>query len=337
MKSGLNRNLSWLAAVSFLATGAAAQDVPGQCRGMDMLAEMSISDPALHKSVIEQAAKLENTAALLWKIETKSGAVSYLFGTMHLTDSRITTLPDKLTQTITSSKTVALEVADLSDAALGAALGGAAELVAYTDGQTLDKILTSGEFKKVQSVVAKSGLPGEAANVFKPWLISTLIAMSDCERQQIDAGIPVLDMRIGAVAKAADIPVVSLETIEQQLQAMASVPETEQVQMLKAGLAYLDRTPDMLETLLQLYLKRQMGAAMPFQIALAGKTGVPASAFDGFQRKLLVERNLKMRDNMKPLLDKGGAFVAVGALHLPGKTGLVSLLNDAGYTVTPAE
>ncbi|MCX7826465.1 MAG: hypothetical protein N2689_13030, partial [Verrucomicrobiae bacterium] len=44
------------------------------------------------------------------------------------------------------------------------------------------------------------------------------------------------------------------------------------------GLAYLDRRNDMLETMLQLYLKRQMGAAMPFQIALAKKAGVDVTA-----------------------------------------------------------
>jgi uncharacterized protein YbaP (TraB family) len=27
----------------------------------------------------------------------------------------------------------------------------------------------------------------------------------------------------------------------------------------------------------------------------------------------------------------------VGALHLPGETGLVKLLREAGYTVTPVE
>ncbi len=44
-----------------------------------------------------------------------------------------------------------------------------------------------------------------------------------------------------------------------------------------------------------------------------------------------------MCDGALPHLDKGGAFIAVGALHLPGKTGLVSLLREAGYTLTAIE
>ena len=42
-----------------------------------------------------------------------------------------------------------------------------------------------------------------------------------------------------------------------------------------------------------------------------------------------------MRDKALGYLAEGGnAFIAVGGLHLPGKQGLVTLLREAGYTVT---
>ena len=311
--------------------------VATECRGADMLAELATIDPDSHKRIFEKAAQLENSEALLWRIEKTGAAPSYLFGTIHLSDSRVTTISPKVIEALYSSKTLALEVADLSDAALGAAMATSASLLVYADGQTLEQKLQKAEFDSVQSVVEKAGIPGDVAKLLKPWLVNTLLAISDCERRQIDAGAPVVDMRLAEHAKSKSIPVVGLETIEQQLAALASVPDDEQLQMLKVGLKYADRTSDMLETLLQLYLKRQMGAAMPFQIALAEISGFPASAFDGFQKSLLVERNIGMAKKAAPLIDKGNAFVAVGALHLPGKTGLVALLRDAGYTVAPAE
>ena len=44
-----------------------------------------------------------------------------------------------------------------------------------------------------------------------------------------------------------------------------------------------------------------------------------------------------MRDAALPLLAKGNVFIGVGALHLPGRDGLVQLLRDKGYTVTAVE
>jgi uncharacterized protein len=41
-----------------------------------------------------------------------------------------------------------------------------------------------------------------------------------------------------------------------------------------------------------------------------------------------------MAERIAPLLKGGGAFIAVGALHLPGKTGLIERLRAEGYTVT---
>ena len=45
-------------------------------------------------------------------------------------------------------------------------------------------------------------------------------------------------------------------------------------------------------------------------------------------------RNRVMADRMAARLNRGGAFIAVGALHLPGERGLLSLLSQRGYTVT---
>jgi len=41
-----------------------------------------------------------------------------------------------------------------------------------------------------------------------------------------------------------------------------------------------------------------------------------------------------MIDRMQPYLLKGDAFIAVGALHLPGDDGIIENLNQQGYTIT---
>lgn len=302
-----------------------------------MLAELATTDPDIYANVMQARQASSNADAVLWKVESPNRQTSHLFGTIHLSDPRVSVLSDNVKAALGKSASLAVEVADLSDSAMGAAMADAAQSLMYSDGKSLADKLSGPEIAQVEAIVGKSGMPIESAHLLRPWLVNMLLSVSECERRQMAAGATVLDMRLAEEAQKQAIPIVGLESISQQLTALSAMPEDQQLLMLKSGLKYADRTDDMMETLVQLYLKRQMGAAIPFQLALAAKTGVPPSAFDGFQKALLFDRNERMRDTMKPLLDKGRAFIAVGALHLSGEKGLVALLRLAGYTVTPIE
>ncbi|MBK3844175.1 TraB/GumN family protein [Paraburkholderia aspalathi] len=52
-----------------------------------------------------------------------------------------------------------------------------------------------------------------------------------------------------------------------------------------------------------------------------------------FYNVMVGERNAAWMQTLPPLLDAGGAFVLVGASHLPGRDGLIALLRQRGYTV----
>ncbi len=309
----------------------------GQCGGKDMLAEIARAEPEVHQRITEEAKATSNTEALLWRVEKEGRPPSYLFGTIHLTDKRVATFSPKVKAALGEAKAVALEVADLSPTAMAGAMMQAPKLVMFTDGRRLDGMLTPEEFEKVKATLATSGMPVEVAPLFRPWIVYMILSVSSCERKKVESGDSVLDMRVAETARARGIPIVGLETVEEQLNAMASVPDDQQIQMLKATLKFADRSDDLMETVVQFYLNRNMGAAWPFQILLARKAGIDPAPLAVFQEKLIVTRNTRMRDGVLPLIDKGGAFVAVGALHLPGDHGLVKLVRDAGYTVTPVE
>jgi uncharacterized protein YbaP (TraB family) len=314
--------------------GAAAE---AQCQGVDMLAETQSSDPELYRTIMAQAAATENSQALLWKIERNGRRPSYLFGTVHVTDERVTRLSPAVERALGEAKTVALEVSDLSEQATAAVLAKSAPLVMFTDGRRLDRLLTDAEYETVRKIIARSGMPADLAALFRPWIVTMILSVSDCERTKVQQGARVLDMKIAEIGKERGLQVVGLETIPDQLAALAAVPEPQQLEMLRASLKFAHRTNDLMETLVQLYLARKISVAVPFQLALARQVGIGDEAFAGFQEKLLVERNEKMRLAAEPLLEKGGLFIAIGALHLPGNKGLVALLREAGYSVTPVE
>ena len=99
------------------ADPADAVAVADKCRGINMLAETQAKDPETYAKIMAQAAATENSGPLLWKIERAGRPTSYLFGTVHLTDERVTKLSPAVEQALSQSKTVALEVSDISEKA----------------------------------------------------------------------------------------------------------------------------------------------------------------------------------------------------------------------------
>jgi uncharacterized protein YbaP (TraB family) len=207
----------------------------------------------------------------------------------------------------------------------------------FTDGRSLEDLLSPDEFAKVLKSAYGGGMPAQIMRLYRPWMVSLMLSASACERDRLVKGDRVLDMVIADRARANGIPVTGLETTVDQLTALASVPDDEAIGILRANIALVDESENLRETMVQLYLARRVGALWDLQIALSEKAGVPAKAYATFERVIIVERNRKMRDAALPYLEKGGAFIAVGALHLPGKAGLVEMFRAAGYTATPVE
>lgn len=337
MPRPLARTRTAVAALALsLVTAASAIAAPA-CTGVDVLAELATTDPAAHARIVSAAMATPNSEAVLWKVEKSGVAPSFVFGTAHVTDERLTTLAPKTLAALDASRRVVLEVADLSPGAMADALGSSASLLMNTAGSGLQKSLSPEEFERVKATLTKAGIPAQLAMLARPWLIHMLLSLPDCERSRVGAGLPVLDMRLADEGKKRGLPVLGLETLESQFKAMASIPEPQQLDMLRVSLKYADRTQDLMESMILMYTRRQMGAAWPLNLALADKAGVAASQFSGFESEILLKRNDTMRDRAIPLLDQGGTFIGVGALHLIGDKGLVALLRQKGYTVTAIE
>lgn len=310
------------------------------CTGRNVLDELKTSDPAAHARILAEAARTENANAILWRVEKAGTAPSYLFGTVHLTDERIHRLSPAVTAALGGARRLVLELDDLSPDAFTKQLANAPQLVGlmlYTDGRRLDRLLGGADYATVSDALSRAGVPPAAAATFRPWIVNLMLAVPECEQYRMRSGLLSLDARLAKDTEQRGIKALGLETVASQLQALSAVPEPDQVEILKATARYYHRADDLIETMIQLYLRRELGALWPLQLELAEKVGVRRDVYDSYERALLVTRNLHMRDSALPYLAEGEAFIAVGALHLPGRTGLVSLFREAGYTVTAVE
>lgn len=329
-----------LALLALSAPGAEASAQPPTCSGRNVLEELRETDQAAHLRVATASSSTENANAILWRIEKAGAPPSHLFGTMHLTDERINALSPAVQAALAGSRRLVLELKDMSPDSFMNVLTGSPRMVGlmlFTDGRRLDQVLDLEDFRKVAEILSRSGIPPGIVGLFRPWVTTLLISVSLCEQRRMAAGALPLDARLAKEAQGRGIETQGLETLELQLRAMANVPEADQIEMLKSGVRHHDRIDDMTETMIQLYLQRDLGAIWPLQIVMAEKVGVRANAFDAVEQGLLFTRNLDMRDKSLPFLDEGNAFIAVGGLHLPGSQGLVALFREAGYTVTAVE
>ena len=295
---------------------------------------------AAHARVMAAAANTENANSVLWKVEKAGVPPSHLFGTMHLTDARINALSPGVTNALAEASKLVLELEDISPGGFMKSLNSKphiVKLMLLADGRRLDQLLPPEDFRKVSEILSRAGVPMPMGAMLRPWVATLMLSVSPCEQRRMGSGLLPLDASLAKAAESRGIKAEGLETLETQFHALASVPESDQVEMLKSGVRFYDRIDDMLETMVQLYLQRQLGAIWPLQLALAEKVGVPPKAFDSAEKSLLATRNLGMRDKALAYLEKGNAFIAVGGLHLPGRQGLVTLFREAGYTVTAVE
>lgn len=329
--------IAFLATLVALGGKARAEEMPA-CTGVDLIAAMETNEPEKLTAIRKKAAETLNGQGLLWKIEKAGVEPSFLFGTMHLTDPRVITLPANAQAAFDGAGTVALEALDALDEAKAAAtLMSRPDLIMFTDGRTLSSLIPEADRAMVEKALTDRGMPLIAVNAMKPWVVSSAIALPACEMARKKAKAPFLDMKLAKDAKAAGKQMAGLETMLGQLDAMESLPLELHVAGLVDTLALGDTIDDMIETMIVLYTKGDTGMIWPlFEAVSPGKPGA-AEGYAEFEKVMVTTRNHGMVESARPLVDQGNAFIAVGALHLPGNDGLVELLRKAGYSVTRAD
>jgi uncharacterized protein YbaP (TraB family) len=262
---------------------------------------------------------------LVWRVSKGTRTVAFLVGSVHVLTKAAYPLPPVFDSVFEQSATLVEEVDLGASGDISALLPTAAGAV-FTDGQTLRTVLDPATFKQVETKVAVTGMPLALVERMKPWLVSMLLVVPELTRAGFDPAQG-LDRHYYDRAKAAGRPVRGLETAAYQVERLNGLPLPVQVEMLKATLDDVQAQVDSVDTIVTAW--RNGDVATLDRLLLQSFRESPA-----IYQRLLVDRN---RDWVPKIaqceVEPRPCLVVVGAAHLLGSDGLVTLLGAAGFSL----
>ena len=270
---------------------------------------------------------LRHPQGLLWRVETPGKPPSHLFGTMHSSDPQIVALPAPVTAALREARSIAIEL-ELGDE-VQAKMAGAMVL---GGGRRLEGIIGPQRFQALAAIGALYDMQPASLQRLAPWAAMTIISLTPTEFRRIREGHLPLDHAIQVYAGEQGLPLYGLESVEEQIAVFRDVPEPQQVALLDLAIRSHPQIETWYRQMKDAYLTRDLAALA--RLAQDQSAGADPEVMAAFQSRLIETRNKRMAVRMMERLDEGGAFVAVGALHLPGDLGLVHLLELQGRTLT---
>jgi uncharacterized protein YbaP (TraB family) len=322
-----------IAALVSVSPASAADDV--SCTGRNILDDLKQSDPARYAQAVKEGDAIPNGKGIFWKIEKPGVKPSWLLGSMHVTDPRVLDLPPRTQAAHDAADTIVIESDEILDEKkASAALLMKPELMMFTDGTTIDKLLSHDDYLRLEAGLKQRGIPLSAVSRMRPWMISSVVALPACEMARKAKGVQFLDQKIAADAVKQGKQVKGLETLSEQLQAMADLPTEFHMKSLIETLELGSKMNDVVETMTDLYLSGDIGMTMPLLKTVTPEGADDSSDYAAFEQRIILDRNKVMADRAAPILANGNVFMAVGALHLSGDEGVIELLRKQGFTLT---
>lgn len=257
--------------------------------------------------------------SLLWEITSPGQAKpSYLFGTIHLICPADFSLSDSLKATLARTKQVALEI-DMDDPGM---MAGMMKSMNMTDGNELKKLVTEQEYARLAKFYKDSVGVGIAMfEKAKPFILMGPLfnAVLACQPQSYE-------MSLVELAAKQKSEVIGIETLDEQMAIFDTIPYKEQVKTIISMIDSLPQARKEFSNLVALYKSQKINDL--YNLMMASNYGM-----DGNEEVMLFSRNLKWVPRIRKIAAEKPTFFAVGAGHLGGDRGIISLLRKDGFKV----
>ncbi len=257
---------------------------------------------------------LAEDKGLLWKIVSPNGNISYLLGTIHSDDTSVTDFSELLQKDFAECQVFMLEALPPKDPSIFMNMNN-----------PISEKLTEKEFDKVRELADFHSMHIEAAMHMKPWLLAIIFDLPK------PATMYSMDELLFGKAIEQGKRIDGLEKTEDHYAVLDSFSVDEQMTMLKAVLNHSqeDKQRD-LEILLNTYKTGDLVKIAELDDKFTGSM-LPKPLWQKMRVKLIDERNEEMTEGFANAARENSVFAAVGATHLSGERGMLSLLRAKGF------
>ncbi len=198
-----------------------------------------------------------------------------------------------------------------------------------TSVKTLKDSVGSSLYEKYSRILAKDYPEFNDMVYFRmrPWAAAMILQYP----QKTGSG-KVMDEQLQEFASSRGVEVHGIESGKELISFFTDMSAEEALEFFEYSVNNYDSQQGDIKKLTDAYL----GGSIEDIYEIARKSIIEtkrAGILKGFEQKLIIDRNKKMVERTGPYLKKGRAFIAVGALHLPGDEGILKLLEEKGYYI----
>lgn len=260
-------------------------------------------------------------SSLLWEIQIDETHKSYIFGTIHMIEKDKFFFPKKLKQIIGKSDKLILELDKVPGPldVLKLLKGKNYQTIDQFNKSQQDSIFNWFEHKMNYNEQKTRGLFYKMPPVF---VSQTMIL------KLIDSKLKSYEKEIFKIAKKKDIQTLGLETLEFQFDLLTSIPDSISRKSILQTVKYDTVVKTDFYKLTESYLQQNIDSIHQFILK--------SEEYSDISTKELID---KRNNNWIPILEKefknSNCFVAVGSGHLGGEKGIINLLRNKGYQLSP--
>jgi len=266
-----------------------------------------------------QAKKAEMNS-IFWQITDLEGKEHYLFGTIHTDDNRVSNFKPIVTEKLKEIDIFVMEADEVIDRS-----------ILRVNPKLYNGYLTEEELEKINLLADFHTMPREHILSMKPWILAVIF----------DSPRPITPFNQDNLlkSKAEDFMKITqgLETPQEHFKALDKFTIDEQMALLKAVLKKdLEQKEVDYELLVSAYLTFNTEKILNTD-TLITKSLVSKATWEKMEYYFLTRRNKFFGERVKELIKGNRVFIAVGASHLGGDTGLLKQFSDAGFKLKPMQ